>query len=242
MVEVVEEQIRLPEIRKMDLENPLYLGCYRGVNYFSGQLKVGDGMDSVSGDTRFERLWRLYRRLPDDLFLIAGYAMHLEKWYRDNRFCGRCGEEMKDSDSERARICEQCDHIVYPRLSPAVIVAVTRGERILLGRSSRFPKEMYSVLAGYVDPGEDLESTVSREIMEEANIRVKNIRYFGSQFWPFSDSLMIGFTAEYDGGEIMVDPEELEDARWFTKEEIPWVPDSLSISRQLIDWFVDSQG
>jgi NAD+ diphosphatase len=125
----------------------------------------------------------------------------------------------------------------YPRLSPAVIVAVERGNRILLARARRFTAAMYSVIAGFVEPGETLEECVRREVMEETGIRIRAIRYFGSQPWPFPDSLMIGFTAEYESGELLIDGTELVDAGWFAAGELPTIPGPISIARRLIDAF-----
>jgi NAD+ diphosphatase len=118
---------------------------------------------------------------------------------------------------------------------------VSRGDKLLLARSPRFRENMYSVLAGFVEPGETLEETVEREVLEECGIRVKNIRYFGSQPWPFPHSLMIGFTAEYAGGEITIDGEEIIDAGWYSVDNLPQIPDKISIARKLIDWFIVQQ-
>jgi NAD+ diphosphatase len=125
-------------------------------------------------------------------------------------------------------------------MSPAIIVAVVRGRTILLGHAARFPGAMYSVLAGFVEPGESLEDCVRREVKEETGVKVKDIRYFGSQPWPFPNSLMVGFTAEYAGGEITMDEKEIVDARWFTADSLPTIPDKISIARKLIDWFVET--
>jgi NAD+ diphosphatase len=137
-----------------------------------------------------------------------------------------------------AKECPQCGLIDFPRISPAVIVLVERDKKVLLARSSRFKDELYSVLAGFVDPGETLEEAVRREVKEEVNIEVSNIRYFGSQPWPFPDSLMIAFTAQYSGGEIHVDGTEILDTNWFDPDKLPTIPGKISIARALIDWFV----
>jgi len=129
---------------------------------------------------------------------------------------------------------------MYPKISPAVIVAVTKGDKILLAQNTQSKTGYYSVLAGFVEPGENLEDCVRREIKEEAGIDLKNIQYFGSQPWPFPDSLMPGFTAEYAGGDLVLDKTELLDAKWFSADELPQVPSKLSISRSLIDWFVQN--
>jgi NAD+ diphosphatase len=128
---------------------------------------------------------------------------------------------------------------MFPRISPAVIVLVERQEKVLLARASRFTENLYSVLAGFAEPGETLEDTVMREIREEVGVEVSDIRYFGSQPWPYPDSLMIGFTASWAAGEIAADNDEITDARWFTVDNLPKIPDKLSISRSLIDWFIE---
>jgi NAD+ diphosphatase len=172
------------------------------------------------------------------LFWIGGRGFQLINWDRTTRFCGRCGSPTQSSDSERAKVCQNCGLRNYPRISPAVIVAVTRERRILLARAFRFPMKIYSVIAGFVEPGETLEQCIRREIKEEVNIEVRNIRYFGSQPWPFPNSLMIAFTAEYAGGELRIDNEEIMDAGWFEAHELPNIPDKVSIARRLIDSFI----
>jgi NAD+ diphosphatase len=128
---------------------------------------------------------------------------------------------------------------VFPRISPAVIVLIERGDHVLLARASHFPEGMHSVVAGFVEPGESLEETVSREIEEETGILVEDVRYFGSQPWPFPDSLMIGFTARYASGEIRIDGKEIVDAGWFSVDDLPEIPGKVSIARKLIDWFIE---
>ena len=130
--------------------------------------------------------------------------------------------------------------LAFPRISPAVIVLVERDGQVLLARSPRFTANFYSVLAGFVEPGETLEDTVHREIEEEVGIKIRNVRYFGSQPWPFPDSLMIGFTAEYESGEIRIDKAEISEAGWFYPENLPAIPGKISIARRLIDWFIET--
>jgi NAD+ diphosphatase len=165
----------------------------------------------------------------------------LVHWNRNHHYCGRCAGLTETKPDERARVCPQCGLINYPRLSPAVIVAVLKDHQILLAHSQRFPTKFYSVLAGFVEPGETLEACVKREVLEEVGIIVKNIRYFGSQPWPFPDSLMVGFTAEYGGGDIRIDPSEITDARWYAASELPPIPPKISIARRLIDWFLQQE-
>jgi NAD+ diphosphatase len=168
------------------------------------------------------------------LFILAGTAGHILHWERMNRFCGRCGHEMTDKADERARICPACGNIVYPRISPATITAVFRGNEILLAHNRNFKRNLHSLIAGFVEPGETLEECAAREIREEVGIRVKNIRYAGSQPWPFPDSLMTAFTAEYDGGEIRADGAEITQAGWYTPGTLPEIPSSDSIAGKII--------
>ena len=151
---------------------------------------------------------------------------------------------MRDENSSLRRLrgpknVRSCGHQSFPRISPAVIVLVERDNTCLLARSPRFQDGFYSVLAGFAEPGETLEETVAREVLEETGIEVKDIRYFGSQPWPFPDSLMIGFTASYAGGEIRVDGTEILVADWFPFDQLPKIPGRISIARRLIDWFVN---
>lgn len=182
----------------------------------------------------------LYGQLDDPLFALAGRATQLVEWDRTHQYCGCCATPMEQSQQERVKRCPKCSLRQYPRLSPAVIMLISRGDEVLLARAPRFRDGMYSVLAGFVEPGESLEETVAREVWEEVGIEIKDIRYFGSQPWPFPNSLMIGFTACYASGDIVIDQNEIEAAAWFTKDSLPPVPGKLSIARKLIDWFIEA--
>jgi len=190
----------------------------------------------------FEGLRQVYGRLDEDLFWIAARAVQIIDWDRTHQFCGRCGVPLRTKSDERAKACPQCGLLHFPRLAPAIIVLVERGNQLLLARSRHFMPGMYSVLAGFVEPGESLEEAVVREVKEEVGIEIKDIKYFGSQPWPFPHSLMIGFTAAYAGGEISLDDKEIEDAGWFTVEKLPRIPGKISIARKLIDGFLAKQG
>jgi len=214
-----------------------YLGRYGNTCCYSAEISKET---KPPANMFLMHLWGLYDIIDTDLFQIAGYAFHIMKWDQTSQYCGRCGTQTKNSEKERAKICENCNLIIYPRISPAVITAITRENKILLAKAGRFRnRNMYSVLAGFVDPGETLAECVKREIKEEVDIEVENIRYFGSQPWPFPDSLMIGFTADYKSGELSIDGEEIIDAGWFTPGNLPEIPGKLSIARELIDWFID---
>ncbi len=190
----------------------------------------------------FEGLRQVYGRLDEDLFWVAARAVQIIDWDRTHQFCGRCGVPLRTKTGERAKECPQCGLLHFPRLAPAIIVLVERGNQLLLARSRHFMPGMYSVLAGFVEPGESLEEAVVREVKEEVGIAIKNIKYFGSQPWPFPHSLMIGFTATYASGEISLDDKEIEDAGWFTSDNLPRIPGKISIARKLIDGFLAKRG
>ena len=174
-------------------------------------------------------------------FQMIGYAGQIAPWAEQHRFCGSCGRPMQVLAGERGMHCQSCAVTHYPRLSPSMIVLVTRGEEILLARSSRFPNGMYSTLAGFVEPGESVEQCVIREVREEVGLEVSNMQYITSQGWPFPHSLMLGFHAQYAGGDIVPQPGEIEDARWFRLDQLPQLPPQRTISRYLIDLYLTRQ-
>lgn len=169
----------------------------------------------------------------------AALASQVLHWDRTTRFCGDCGSTMAQPDPrERARRCGQCGHVVYPRVSPCVIVLVHDGERLLLTRQASWPAGRYGLVAGFVEAGESLEGCVHREVDEETGLSVDDIAYQGSQPWPFPHQLMVGFFARYTGGEVVLRDGELEDARWFEPGALPTLPPRLSIARALIEHFL----
>lgn len=173
-------------------------------------------------------------------FLLVGRAMQVVQWYLDHRFCGRCGAPTLDAESERAKLCPTCDLHFYPRISPCVIVLITRGDECLLARHARSKNSLYTALAGFVEAGERLEDTIHREIFEEVGLRVKHPVYFKSQPWPFPNQLMLGFHVEYSEGDISVDGEEILDAQWYRFDQLPQVPPPATLSGQLIQHFVEN--
>ena len=214
----------------------IFLGSLGDQQCYAAEMSVGD---AVPEPYALMDLRVLLDTIGDELFWIAGLANHLIDWDRSHRYCGRCGHPTQNKTDERAKRCPACGLINYPRLSPAVIVAVVKDDKLLLARNKRFKGPFFSVLAGFVEPGETLEACVRREIHEEVGLDVDNIRYFGSQPWPFPNSLMVGFMADYAGGEIRVDNNELLEADWFSADSLPQVPPRVSIARQLINWFVN---
>ncbi|MGD8298079.1 MAG: NAD(+) diphosphatase [Desulfobacterales bacterium] len=214
-----------------------YLGSLDGLPCYAAELlhdrNLPDGFE-------FKGLRQLFGRLEEELIWVAGRANQLVDWNQNHQFCGRCGHATEDKQSERAKICPNCRLINYPRVSPAIIVAVIKDNQILLGSNRRFKNGFYSVLAGFAEPGESLEECVAREVYEEVGITVENIRYFGSQPWPFPNSLMVGFIADYGGGRINVDNSEIVKAAWYSARNLPPIPPKISIARQLIDWFAEN--
>lgn len=213
-----------------------YLGTLDNRPCFSVELAAGvvapPGM-------RFQPLRQVFMRLDDSVLIsLMGRASQIVDWDRNHQFCSRCGAQVISSDLERVKQCPTCGLSTYPRLSPSIIVAIHRHDEILLARNVRFPPGMYSVLAGFVEPGETLEETVAREVYEEVGLQVQNICYFGSQPWPFPNSLMLGFTADHAAGEIKIDEIEIEDARWYTVDNLPQLPPKISIARRMIDAFI----
>lgn len=217
------------------LQEESKLPCY------AGELAAENDDPTLPEGMALMHLRRLYGRFDESMLWLAGRAVQLVDWDRTHQFCGRCGTATFTSSHERVKECPHCGHTSYPRLSPAVIVQVTRqgenGREILLARNKRYKMPMYSVLAGFVEPGETLETCVRREIREEVDLEVKNIRYFGSQPWPFPNSLMVAFTAEYASGEIVIEEAELVDAQWFRADDLPPYPPPMSIAHHLIEDF-----
>jgi len=197
--------------------------CEHGIGHFDGQpvflLELRSATDVPGCHWRGLRAFMLEGDF--DTYTVLGYAAQIGTWAREHRFCGSCGQAMTQIRWERAMYCQPCDLRSYPRISPSMIVLVTRGDEILLARSPRFVTGVYSTLAGFAEPGESAEDCLVREVREEVAVEVRNIQYVGSQCWPFPHSMMLGFHAEYAGGEIVMQPDEIEDAQWFSVHDLP---------------------
>jgi NAD+ diphosphatase len=166
-------------------------------------------------------------------------AYHILQWRKDSAFCGSCGSANGDAPGELARLCPACGRLEFPRISPAIIVLVIRDDgRVLLAHNKKFNNNVYSLIAGFTEAGENLETTVAREVEEEVGLEVRDTRYVSSQPWPFPNSLMIGFTTRYAGGRIKPDGEEIIDARWFSRDSLPELPGKGSVSRYIIDRWI----
>jgi len=240
LVKMDVETLRIPNSEDFNGEELVfsykqYLGELEGYPCYC--IEVDDLFNPPEG-MLFRNLRSLLGQIDEDIFLLAGRSFQIVNWNKMNKFCGQCGESTQAQQNELAKKCPSCGSSFYPRISPAVITAVVRGNEILLAHNKNFRPNWYSVIAGFVEPGETFEDCVVREVMEEVGIRVKNIKYFGSQPWPFPDSLMVGFVAEYDSGEILVDGEEIEDADWYRFDNLPPSPTKTSIAGRLIDFVI----
>ena len=239
LVRVEEGSVRLPDWASLGLPAGLAhrVGDLDGLPAFAAELAADA---EIPAGVELRGLRALWGVLDEAAWNLAGRAVQIVAWDRDHRFCGRCGSAtvLSEAPGELSRNCPVCGLHHFPRVSPAVITLISDGDRMLLARSPHFAPGVYSTIAGFVEPGESLEETVVREIREEVGVEVRNVRYFGSQPWPFPHSLMIGFTAEYAGGEIRIDGVEIEAARWFTAEDLPRLPAPLSIARRLVDTFL----
>ena len=229
-----EEDLKWSE---MNIVNRQFLGflnnkpCY--LSELTSESKIDDG-------TMLTPLRNLLGRIPDSLFTVCSRSIQLSEWYRNNQFCGACGSKMQRHNTERAMYCECNNLLIYPKISPCIIVLVTKGEELLLAHNKNFPGAFYSTLAGFIEAGESAESAIHREIYEEVKIKVQNIKYYGSQSWPFPSQLMLGYHAEYLEGEITPDGEEIDSADWFNYRKLPQVPTgNISISGQLIESYIE---
>jgi NAD+ diphosphatase len=212
-----------------------YLGTLDGAACFSAELAHGT---APPPGHQLLGIRALYGRMDPTEFDLAGTAFQVQHWDRTHLFCAVDGTALEARAHERAKRCPRCERDYFPRLSPCAIVLVHDGPRVLLTRQPRFPQGMYGLVAGFVEAGETLEECAAREVREETGLEVEDVRYFGSQPWPFPHQVMVGFFARHAGGTLTVDTTELEEARWFDASAMPQLPPRLSIARQMIDAFL----
>jgi len=212
-----------------------YLGESMGVPIYA--CEVDPDVDNPPG-YEFETLWSFLGQVDEAIFYLIGRAKQIVEWHRDHQFCGQCGKTTIASENDRSRMCQECNQTYYPRLSPSIIALITRGEEVLLAKNARARGNFYSTLAGFIEPGESIEEAVHREVYEEVGVRIKDLQYYGSQSWPFPNSLMLGFHAEYDSGELVLQEDEIVDAQWFDYRNLPNRPAMFSISGWLIDDYI----
>ena len=239
-VQIEVPSYKICEALIKEVENLWYLGKWKGkacYAYACADVLEREEMAQIDSS---ELEWIDFRdlRWNDELegYQIAVKAQHLLNWDRATKYCGCCGHLYQRKEDERAKKCPQCGNLQFPRISPAVIVGIKKENQILLAHNSAFKEGLYSVIAGFVEQGETLETAVKREVYEEVGIKIKNIRYFQSRPWNSIDSLMLGFIAEYESGEIKVDGKEIVDARWCDKENMPKVlPNRISTAWHIIN-------
>jgi NAD+ diphosphatase len=240
LMRILGSRVCLADVDELDAEiagRSLFVGTVFGRHCWAVD-EDGWHRNSVE-EVAFVDLMRLFGEADEPTWVAAGRAVQLVEWARNHRYCGRCGQPTEESPGERARRCPACGLLAFPRLAPAVIMLVERDDgRALLARNARWPNAMYSCLAGFVEPGESVEAAVRREVSEEVGLEVGELRYFGSQPWPFPHSLMLGFHARLARGEIACDGLEIAEAAWFGPDDLPQLPGPISIARKLIDDWV----
>ena len=227
----LDENKNLPKsLDNFDIEFCLFIGVYNNKKAF---------VINVETEEEFYPLYEVYE-FDHDLYHIAGKAVLVRDWYISHRFCGRCGVETQLDEKDMMLKCPSCGQVHYPRIAPAIIVAVENEGKLLMAKHSYHKTHKYALVAGFVEPGESIEEAVHREVLEEIGIKIKNLQYQRSQSWPFPNSLMLAFTAEYESGDIKVDGDEILKAKWFKKEEIERYDSDISISDWLIQNFIDT--
>ncbi|MDF0606844.1 NAD(+) diphosphatase [Neisseriaceae bacterium TC5R-5] len=232
---LLDRQLPSQQAADWSLSQRLFLGVHSGRNVFLAEL-VGD----LPAMGEWVPLRAALLSLPPEHISLVARAAQVRQFQRTHRFCGRCAFPLSQRAHDHGKCCDSCGQLYYPKLSPAMMVVIYRGRELLLARSPHFAPGVYSALAGFVETGETLEQCVHREVAEEVGIKVNNLRYICSQSWPFPHSLMLGFTAEYESGEICLQPDEIEDAAWFDIDAMPLIPTPISIAYRLLnhtrDW------
>lgn len=225
-----------PSRMGLTIENRFFLGLFRGEACYAASL---DPLADLPMEFTVCDMKLMLAKLPEAWFQLLGLAQQILTWDRNHQYCGACGSHTHFHAADRAKVCPDCGLRNYPRVSPCIITLVTHGDKVLLGRSPRFIPDLYSTLAGYIEPGETVEQAVHREVKEEVGVELGKLEYVKSQPWPFPHSLMLGFIAEYQQGDIRVDEDELEDAQWWHIDKLPLIPPQGTISRALIDIHIE---
>ena len=221
-----------PNDHALEVSQEHYLGTYQEQHCFAAELAPDQNLPDAHA---MLGLRDFLGHVNETMAGICGRAYQILEWERNHQFCGKCGQPTQLRDNERARTCVPCKRTSYPPVAPAIMILIHDGRKLLLAKKFVWGNTRYSALAGFVEPGETLETTVIRETREEVGVEIKNIRYFGSQPWPFPNNLMVAFTAEYAGGVVTPDGVEIEEAAFFDVDELPNLPPGISISRRMIN-------
>lgn len=218
----------ITDISDFDINFSFFIGKYKNKDCFVVNSNFDNGYD----------LREVYE-FDKDIYLMGAKAVLVNDWYMSHQFCGRCSAKTQLDEKDMMLKCPKCGQVHYPRIAPAIIVAIRNGDELLMAKHSYHDNIRYALIAGFVEPGESIEEAVHREVSEEVGIKIKNLKYMKSQSWPFPNSLMLGFEAEYDSGNIKVDGDEILKAKWFKKDEIIRYSSDISISDWLIQKFID---
>lgn len=238
LVKEAEEAICFPKYKELDAHDDsyIYLFAIDGTKFF-----LAPAIEPQSGYD-YRGIMEFRYKKPKDLAFAAAAACQLYNWYSRNRYCGRCGTLMVHDDKERMMRCKSCGNMVFPRISPAVIVGITDGDRLLMTKYNGRIHKRYALVAGFAEVGETLEETVRREVLEEVGVRVKNLRYYKSQPWPFSDTLLMGFFCDLNGSDkIVLDEDELSEAQWVHRKDINVEADGISLTNDMIVHFKNAE-
>lgn len=241
-----DPEAHLPDHHETQLLRPFMvreylLGQFNGSDIYCAELHMS--LAEQSDTFEWLPLRHALDHLGDAWYNAASKAITIINWDRNHQFCGRCAHNTVHTGFGFERRCPSCQLQFYPRISPSIIVLIQRDDKLLMARSHHFKPGVYGLIAGFVEAGESIEDAVHREVYEETQLTIKNLRYFGSQSWPFPDSLMIGFFADYAGGEIVMDNNEIEDAGWYTPDNLPGRPSTkLSIASKMLDHYLQQQG
>lgn len=231
------DNIKIPTFEKIEgfkdkLTRIYEIGSFNDTSFFCAELPSNINIPTNVSLIPLNEVATIFN---NDIFSICGKAYQILFWDQTHQFCGRCGCKTNTLEKEFAKICPNCNFISYPRISPAIIVGITKGNKMLLAHNKNFPNDIHSTIAGFLEPNETLDECIKREVYEEVGIQIKNIKYFNSQPWPYPNSIMIGFTAEYESGEIIVDGTEITHADWYDKDNLPNLPNETTIARQIIN-------
>lgn len=230
-----DNELIVPSEKEFSIDKDFKFKPFKLEDKKEGYLIEMDENENIPKGYKFDDIKKCRKFHKNEVYSRVIRAKAILNWDRTHRYCGICGEKLPFMNEDKSKVCPKCKKLLFPEIACAVIVGITKGDKLLLAHNTNFLKDRYSILAGFVELGETLEDAVKREIKEEVNIKVKNIKYFGSQSWPFPSSMMFGFTAEYESGEITPDGLEIEKGNWFSKESIPNIPPYGSISREIID-------